>query len=81
MQYGGYFMISKVFAWVLMLALLGMLSACRPALPPTRAETGTPSPLVPRSTIPPGIDPEAIKEPSPEDVATVQALAQKKHAG
>ncbi|MGC9400064.1 MAG: hypothetical protein ACP5HM_13130 [Anaerolineae bacterium] len=74
-------MISKVFACVLMFALLGTLAACRPALPPTRAETGTPSPLVPRSTVPPGVDPNAIRATSPEELATLQSLARSRRRG
>jgi hypothetical protein len=73
-------MISKVFAWVLMFALLGTLAACRPALPPTRAETGTPSSVVPRSTVPPGVDPDAIRATSPEELATLQSLAREQEA-
>lgn len=70
-------MMSKALLCILTAMLLAGVLACHNSSIPTPETTNIAS-LVPRSTIPPGIDPEAIKEPSPEDVATVQALAQKK---
>ncbi len=73
-------MMSKVFACILMFTLLGTSSACHSTLAPTTADTSTPFPLVPRSTVPPGVDPDAIRATSTEELATLQSLAREQGA-
>lgn len=71
-----------IATYIVSLALLTALTlpACHSTLAPTRTETGTLSPLVPRSTVPAGVDPEAIRATSPEELATLQSLAREQEA-